>query len=272
MDELHEKKRRLEEYLRNLQSVAVAFSSGVDSTFLLKVAHDVLGDRVIAVTASAKSFPAREQREAEDFCADAGIRQIVVDADVMSIPGFRDNPADRCYLCKKEIFTKLIDAATEAGFPTVVEGSNRDDESDYRPGMRAIAELQVRSPLRELGFTKEDIRELSREAGLPTWRKQSFACLATRFVYGEPITEEKLVMVDRAEQYLLDRGFHNVRVRLHGDIARIEINRAEFAQIIEPETVSELNGQFRKIGFRYVTLDLGGYEQGSMNRPILGRE
>ena len=268
MDELHEKKAKLEDYLRELGSVAVAFSSGVDSTFLLKVAHDVLGDRAIAVTASAGSFPAREQREAEDYCGNEGIRQIVIDADVMSIEGFRDNPPDRCYLCKKEIFTGLINAASEAGFPQVIEGSNKDDESDYRPGMRAIAELHVKSPLRELGFTKDDIRELSWELGLPTWRKPSFACLATRFVYGEPITEEKLAMVDKAEQLLLDLGFHNVRVRVHGDIARIEINRAEFAEIVRPETADEVHAVLQKLGFRYVALDLGGYEQGSMNRPI----
>lgn len=268
MDELHTKKEKLEEYMRGLGSVAVAFSSGVDSTFLLKVAHEVLGDRAIAVTVAAGAFPAREQREAVSFCEEAGIRQIVVEADVMSIPGFRNNPPDRCYLCKREIFTKLIDAAAQAGIMNVVEGSNKDDESDYRPGMRAIAELGVKSPLRELGFTKGEIRELSHEMGLPTWRKQSFACLATRFVYGEPITEQGLAMVDRAEQRLLDLGFHNVRVRVHGDIARIEVNRAELAQIVQPETAAGLNAYLREIGFRYVTLDLGGYEQGSMNRPI----
>lgn len=272
MDELLDKKAKLEEYIRGLGNVAVAFSSGVDSTFLLKVAHDILGDRAIAVTASARSFPAREQREAENFCEDAGIRQITIDADVMSIEGFRDNQPDRCYLCKKEIFTRLIDAAAQAGFPTVIEGSNKDDESDYRPGMRAVAELGVRSPLRELGFTKKDIRELSWKMGLPTWSKQSFACLATRFVYGEPITEEKLAMIDKAEQRLLDMDFHNVRVRVHGDIARIEINRAEFARIVRPEIADDLTTYMKQLGFRYVTLDLGGYEQGSMNKPLPGVE
>ena len=268
MDELLEKKAKLEDYLRGLGSVAVAFSSGVDSTFLLKVAHDVLGNRAIAVTASAGSFPAREQQEAESFCEDEGIRQIVIDADVMSIEGFRDNPPDRCYLCKREIFSQLIRAAADAGFPNVIEGSNKDDESDYRPGMRAIAELHVRSPLRELGFTKADIRELSRRMGLPTWRKQSFACLATRFVYGEPITAKGLAMVDQAEQYLLDREFHNVRVRVHGDIARIEVNRAEIPLLVQPEIADELRAHFESLGFRYVTLDLGGYEPGSMNKPL----
>ena len=269
MDELHVKYERLKRYLADLGSVAVAFSSGVDSTFLLRTARDVLGNRAIAVTASAKSFPAREQREAETFCEDEGIRQIIVEADVMSVEGFRDNPPDRCYRCKREIFGRLIAAAAEAGFPVVAEGSNKDDESDYRPGLRAIGELQVKSPLRELGFTKEDIRALSKELGLPTWRKQSFACLATRFVYGEPITEAGLSMVDRAEQRLLDLGFHNVRVRIHGDIARIEVNRTELSRIAEPETAAGLNEYFQSLGFRYVTLDLGGYQQGSMNKPIL---
>ena len=271
MDELHVQYDRLRAYLNDLGSVAVAFSSGVDSTFLLKVAHDVLGDRAIAVTASAKAFPAREQIEAESFCEDEGIRQIVVDADVMAVEGFRDNPPDRCYRCKREIFTKLIAAAKEAGVSAVVEGSNKDDESDYRPGLRAIAELSVKSPLRELGFTKEDIRTLSKELGLPTWRKQSFACLATRFVYGEPITETRLSMVDRAEQKLLDLGFHNVRVRVHGDIARIEVRGDEIPKIVAPQTAAELNRYLQSLGFRYVTLDLGGYAQGSMNKPILDK-
>lgn len=272
MDELHEKKAKLDEYLGRLGRVAVAFSSGVDSTLLLKVAHDLLGDDAIAVTAAAGSFPAREQQESEDFCGAEGIRQIVVHADVMAIKGFRENPPDRCYLCKKELFTKLIKAAGEAGFTNIVEGSNKDDESDYRPGLKAIAELQVKSPLRELGFTKADIRALSKELGLPTWRKQSFACLATRFVYGEPITEERLKMVDKAEQRLIDLGFEQVRVRIHGDLARIEVNPADMPRIAEPETAKALNDYFHELGFLYTSLDLGGYKMGSMNKSILGGE
>ena len=269
MDGLQDKKEKLKEILRRTGRVAVAFSSGVDSTLLLKVARDVLGEQVIAVTAAAGSFPAREQAESENFCKENGIRQIMVPVDVMSIEGFRNNPPERCYLCKRELFSRLIGAARAEGFETVAEGSNVDDLSDYRPGLKAIAELGVLSPLREAGLTKQEIREWSKELGLPTWRKQSFACLATRFVYGEPITADKLKMVDKAEQWLLDRGFRQVRVRIHGDMARIEVNPEDFARIVEPETASELHEYFTKLGFSYTSLDLGGYRMGSMNKPIL---
>ena len=268
MDALHEKMRDLENYLRELGSVAVAFSSGVDSTFLLEVAHDVLGDRAIAVTASSRSFPARELNEAKDFCRSRGIEQIVVETDELSIEGFRQNPQNRCYLCKRELFTRFRDVARERGFSCVAEGSNLDDNGDYRPGLIAVAELGIKSPLREAKLTKRDVRALSRELGLPTWDKPSFACLATRFAYGEAITEEKLSMVDRAEQRLLDLGFRQVRVRVHGDIARIEIERGQFERIIRPDISSQLNQYFRELGFLYVALDLGGYQMGSMNKGL----
>ena len=268
MDILHEKKKRLEEYLKSLGSVAVAFSSGVDSTFLLKVAHNVLGDKAIAVTARSCSFPARELNEATDFCRAEGIEHIIVESEELSIEGFRQNPKNRCYLCKKELFTKIRNIAAERGIAYVAEGSNTDDNGDYRPGLIAVAELEVKSPLREAELSKADIRQLSKEMGLPTWDKQSFACLSSRFVYGETITEEKLSMVDKAEQRLLDMGFHQVRVRIHGNIARIEIDRSEFERIIRPETADELNGYLRELGFLYVTLDLGGYQMGSMNKTL----
>ena len=268
MDILHEKKKRLEEYLKSLGSVAVAFSSGVDSTFLLKVAYNVLGDNAIAVTARSCSFPARELNEATDFCKAEGIAHIIVESDELSIEGFRQNPKNRCYLCKKELFTKIRNIAAERGIAYVAEGSNTDDNGDYRPGLIAVAELEVKSPLREAELSKADIRQLSKEMGLPTWDKQSFACLSSRFVYGETITEEKLSMVDKAEQRLLDMGFHQVRVRIHRNIARIEIDRSEFEKIIQPETAEELNGYLRELGFLYVTLDLGGYQMGSMNKTL----
>ena len=268
MDALHEKKQHLENYLRELGSVVVAFSSGVDSTFLLKVAHDVLGGRAIAVTARSCSFPARELNEAKAFCQAEGIGQIVVETDELSIEGFSQNPKNRCYLCKRQLFTRFRDIARERGFAFVAEGSNLDDNGDYRPGLAAVAELGIKSPLREAGLTKEDIRALSRELGLPTWDKPSFACLASRFVYGETITGEKLSMVDRAEQRLLDLGFRQVRVRIHGDIARIEIDRGQFEKIIRPEISDQLDRYFRELGFLYVTLDLGGYQMGSMNRAL----
>jgi uncharacterized protein len=272
MDNMHEKKARLEEYLKELGSVAVAFSSGVDSTFLLKVAKDVLGDKAVAITASSCSFPKREQDEAKAFCEKEGIRQIVVVSEELTIDGFRDNPTNRCYLCKRELFSKMLDAAKENGLSYIVEGSNVDDNGDYRPGLQAVAELGIKSPLRYADLTKAEIRLLSKEMGLPTWDKPSFACLASRFVYGESITEEKLSMVDKAEQLLLDLGFRQVRVRIHGDIARIEVLPEELHGLLEEDIRSRVTGTFKELGFSYVTMDLTGYRTGSMNETILKKK
>ena len=268
MDTLQSKKQHLEEYLRGLGSVAVAFSSGVDSTFLLKVAHDVLGDKAIAVTARSCSFPARELGEAVEFCKAENIEHIIVDSEELEIEGFSKNPKNRCYLCKKELFTKMLAVAKERGMEYIAEGSNMDDNGDYRPGLTAVAELGIKSPLREAGLTKAEIRELSKEMGLPTWDKQSFACLASRFVYGETITEEKLSMVEKAEQRLLDLGFRQIRVRIHGNIARIEIDPSEFERIISSEISRPLTEYLHGLGFLYVTLDLDGYQMGSMNKTL----
>lgn len=268
MDTLHDKKQHLETYLKELGKVAIAFSSGVDSTFLLKTAHDLLGDNVIAVTARSCSFPQREFEEARSFCQAENITQIIVESEELSIDGFRQNPKNRCYLCKRELFTKIRDITKKLQIPYIAEGSNLDDTGDYRPGLIAVAELDIKSPLREAGLTKAEIRQLSKEIGLATWEKPSFACLASRFVYGETITEEKLSMVERAEQQLLDLGFRQVRVRIHGNLARIEIDPAEFAKLLQNDTAKQLNAYLQSLGFTYVTLDLGGYQTGSMNKTL----
>ena len=268
MDILHTKYDALHSRLQELGSLAVAFSGGVDSTFLLRVAHDVLGDRALAVTAAPSFVPVREQREASDFCRENGIRQIVIAPDALDIDSIRHNPPDRCYHCKRMIFGRIIEAAEQNGITHVAEGSNTDDTGDYRPGMRAIRELGVLSPLLDAGLSKSDIRVLSKELGLPTWDKPSFACLASRFVYGERITDEKLSMVDRAEQLLLDLGFRQFRVRIHGDLARIEILPEDFGRLMEENLRERIYASLKTYGFSYITLDLAGYRTGSMNEVL----
>ena len=265
---IQEKHEQLKQHLHDLGRVAVAFSGGVDSTFLLKTAHEVLGDRVIAVTARSCSYPERELKEAVDFCKAHGIRHFICDSEELDIDGFSENPINRCYLCKNELFAKIRAVAREQNIEYIAEGSNMDDNNDYRPGHLAIEEHGVKSPLRNAKLTKDEIRTLSKEMGLPTWDKQSFACLSSRFPYGESITTERLSMIDKAEQYLLDAGFKQVRVRYHNDLARIKTDKDGF-RLLEDELLREkIYSAFKQIGFTYVASDLLGYRTGSMNEAI----
>lgn len=270
---MHDKYDKLIEYLKGLGSVTVAFSGGVDSVFLLRAAKEALGDKVLAVTLASCLFPKRELNEAISFCKDNGIKQIIYEADELSIEGFSENPTNRCYLCKKDLFKQIIKISEENGMNAVAEGSNMDDNGDYRPGLVAVAELNVKSPLRSAELYKNEIRALSKEMGLPTWNRPSFACLASRFVYGETITKERLKMVENAEQLLFDMGVHQVRVRVHGEnkgvIARIEVNNDEMNIIMDDSNRSIIQTRFKELGFSYVTLDLSGFRSGSMNDLIL---
>lgn len=266
--EIENKLASLQKHLKELASVAVAYSGGVDSTFLLQVARNVLGDKVIAVTARSLTYPERELREAADFVRKMGIRHVVVTSEELSIEGFSDNPPERCYYCKRELLAKISEVAQKNNIRHVVEGSNFDDSGDYRPGMQAVRELGVGSPLKEAGFGKDDIRILSKKMGLPTWNKPSFACLASRFPYGQKITGDRLLVVDQAEQFLLDLGFRQVRVRHHGDVARIEVAATERDKFFDTGLLDRIYEKFRQLGFIYTAFDLKGYRTGSMNEVI----
>lgn len=268
MAHIDEKYKTLKEYLKSLGSIAVAFSGGVDSTFLLKVAHDVLGDKVIAVTARSLSFPKRELEEAKRFAEKNKIEYIIVDSEELDIDGFSKNPTNRCYLCKSELFTKIKIIADQKGIENITEGSNVDDNGDYRPGLTAVEELGIKSPLRYAQLSKEEIRQLSRDIGLETWNKQSFACLSSRFPYGERITPGRLRKIDEAEQFLLDLGFYQVRVRYHENLARIETDEAGFGKLLNRQMREKINAKFKEIGFTYVSVDIMGYRTGSMNETL----
>ncbi|MFZ4858286.1 MAG: ATP-dependent sacrificial sulfur transferase LarE [Desulfuromonadaceae bacterium] len=263
--EVREKYQRLRTNVTELDSCVVAFSGGVDSTFLFAVAADVLGARALAVTATSHTYPERELQEARTLAGQIGGRHREIVSEELDIPEFRHNPPNRCYHCKKELFGKLRVIADLEGLQYVVDGANVDDQSDHRPGRIAAAELGVRSPLEEAGFGKDDIRLVSRALQLPTWQKQAFACLSSRFPHGVEITAEKLAIVERCENLLYDLGFKTFRVRAHGDLARIEVGPDELVRILEDANRDRICKEFQQAGFRYVSLDLAGYRTGSMN-------
>ena len=254
--------------LKSLESLAVAFSGGADSAFLLKVARDILGKNVLAVTAHSAFFPEREFAAAAEFSRVHRVPHRVVLANALDIEGFSENPPDRCYLCKRKLFSKIAAVARESRLRHIADGSNFDDLDDHRPGARAARELGIVTPLQDAEMTKQDIRVLSREMNLPTWDKPADACLATRIPYGQKITPEKLLAVERAEQFLLDAGFRQVRVRHHGDTARIEVAVGERILLLEGDLLEKVDAEFKKIGFIYAALDLRGYRTGSMHEGM----
>jgi len=263
---IDQKYQQLQPILRDLESVVVAFSGGVDSTLLLKVAVDTLGaDRVLALTATSPTYPQFEFEQACRLAKEFGARQVVVESNELEIPGFAQNHRRRCYHCKHELFSICRAKAKELGYNAILDGSNRDDLSDHRPGRDAAAELEVRSPLLEAGFDKQDIRDLSRRLGLATADKQAFACLSSRFPYGTEITAERLVQVDKCETYLREQGVRNYRVRYHDSVARIEVAPAEIGRFFDEAFRNGVVTAFKEAGFTYVALDLQGYRTGSMN-------
>ena len=266
--ELPDTLKKLRCHVEKLSPLAVAYSGGVDSTFLLKVAHDVLHDQVVAFTVQSPIHPRREFTETVEFTRINGIKHIIIPSKELENEKFTDNPPDRCYLCKYASFSQMIEEAGKYNIRNIAEGSNIDDLGDYRPGMRAIEELGIISPLKDAGLGKDSIRKLSKQMGLTTWDKPAFACLVSRFPYGVKITREKLAMVDRAEQYLLDKGFKNVRVRHHGDTARIEVAGSERKKFFDLAVMENVYTAFQEIGFAYTALDLKGYRTGSMNEVI----
>ncbi|MEW6088780.1 MAG: ATP-dependent sacrificial sulfur transferase LarE [bacterium] len=265
---LKEKFERLKKNIKKMGAFILAYSGGADSAFLLKVGHDVLGRNILAVTAQSETYPARELKEAVKLAKAIEARHMVIKTKELNNKNFKSNPPDRCYFCKLELFAKLADIAGKENIKWICDGTNRDDLKDVRPGRQAAKEFGVRSPLLEAGLTKEDIRRLSRELGLPTWNKPSMACLSSRIPYGEEITKENLVKIEKAEKFISILGFKSFRVRVHGNLARIELEALAIERLNRKNIREKIINKFKSLGFVYVTLDLQGYRTGSMNEEL----
>ena len=266
--DLLEKLNRLKNILADMGSAAVAFSGGVDSTFLLKVARDVLGDRCIGIVALSESYLPEEAEEARELANQIGVECVFIETQELQNEQYASNPTNRCYYCKKELFAKMFEVAESRGIKWLLYGANADDLGDFRPGSQAAKEVNARAPLVEAGITKAEIRELSRRLGLPTWNKPASACLASRVPYGTRITADILNRIASAERFLKQKGFTQVRVRHHSDIARIEVPREEFSRLLEGDTAAEIVTKLKELGYVYVTLDLQGFRSGSMNEVL----
>jgi uncharacterized protein len=267
-DSTRSKKERLVQQLRDIDSLVIAFSGGADSSLLLAVAHEILGEGAVAATATSEIYSAKEKNGAIRFSRDRGIEHVVFHSHEASLPAFVSNGPERCYHCKKSLFQELIEIAASRGIKHVAHGANVDDLDDYRPGLRAATEMGIMAPLLDAGLKKQDIRFLSREIGLDTWDKPAVACLATRIPYGNPITSEKLRMIEEAETFLLERGFGQCRVRHHGSVARIEVESQELRMMTRDDLTKAIVNKFRDIGFCHISVDLEGYVSGSMNRAL----
>ena len=269
LENLGEKKERLLRNLAGMDRALVAFSGGLDSSFLLAVAKEALGDKVVAATASSPIHPMRELEIAKKFCMEQGIKHLVFESREMSIDRFLENPPDRCYWCKRAMLIQLKEMAEREGLGPILHGLNKDELRDYRPGNRASQELGIRAPLLEAGLGKREVRAISKSMGLSVWNKPPSGCLATRVPYGQRITREKLAMVEQAEEFLLALGFEEVRVRHHGEMARVEVGQEAIYRLLTPGLRKDLVAHFRGLGFLYVALDIEGFVSGKMNRSLV---